>query len=249
MSKAWKKDSDKLRDFISKKKEEMGDGNVIEEEDDNEASMEIPEDDKKYLFIAGCNPMKNDSKIRENDGFSVTEQGGSERYIDNVQNQLQSQIHIKDAGNIRMQESSENVGGNFNKEQSKKTVIIKNDSVMRNDSVMTNAMSQDPMRIDEEGNLNGSHIMQETKVPPKSRFSTEQELDKQDSVASKPPKKEAEGPCWDLGNQDIELTNSMINHQALNKTKDLTQDPSKALANDSWKADDEEVGLSNSFDH
>merc|ERR1711904_529951 len=112
--------------------------------------------------------MKNDSKIRESkDGFSVTDQGGSQRNVDKVQNTLQSQIHIKDAGNIAMQESCENVQG-INKEQSRKTVIIKNDSVMRNDSVMTNAMSQDPMRIDEEGNLNGSHIMQETKVPPKS---------------------------------------------------------------------------------
>merc|ERR1711976_536581 len=178
---------------------------------------------------------------------SVTDQGGSQRNVDQVQNTLQSQIHIKDAGNIAMQESNENVQCNINKEQSKKTVIIKNDSVMRNDSVMTNAMSTDPMKIDEEGDINGSHIMQETKVPPKSRFS-DKESERQNTSTSKPSKKEPEGPCWDLGNQDIELTNSIINDQAFNKTKDLTVDPSKALANDSWKPDDDDAALSNSFD-
>jgi len=218
MSKAWKKESDKLRDLIAKKKDEMID-QPIDEEDEEGASLDIPEDDKKYLYIAGTNPMKNDSKVRmSRDGFSVTEQGGSDRNIEEVQNTLQSQIHIKDAGNIAMQDSAENIGGNINKEQSKKTVIIKNDSVMRNDSVMTNAMSaNDPMRIED----NGSELMMENKIPEKFRKSpVKSKFEQPSNFKSKPISKEPEGPCWDLGNQDIELTNSMINHDTFKKTKD-----------------------------
>jgi len=46
MSKAWKKDSDKLRDFIAKKKDEMIDQPIDEEDDEEGQSLEIAEDDK-----------------------------------------------------------------------------------------------------------------------------------------------------------------------------------------------------------
>ena len=246
MSKAWKKDSDKLRDFIAKKKDEMIDQPIDEEDDEEGQSLEIAEDDKAQLFIAGTNPLRNESKVRiSRDGFSVTEQGGSERNIEEVQNTLQSQIHIKDAGNIAMQDSEANIGGNLTKEQSKKTVMLKNDSVMRNDSVMTNALStNDPMRIDNE-----SELMMENKIPEKFRKSPiKSKFEKPNSGKSKTISKESEGPCWDLGNQDIELSNSMINHDTFKKNKDQAADPSKELANDSWKPDDDDVA-SNSFDH
>merc|ERR1712166_1056791 len=60
----------------------------------------------------------------------------------------------------------------------------------------------------------------ENKIPEKFRKSPiKSKFEKPNSGKSKTISKESEGPCWDLGNQDIELSNSMINHDTFKKIR------------------------------
>lgn len=255
-SKAWKKDSDKLRDFISKQKEEMKE--IGENDGEEDESIELKDSDKKCLFISGSqiNPqqgVRQSQVMRESkDGFSM-----SEREMEEVKNTQQSQIDIKHGGNLQgsfaMGESAENVNGGVKREESRKTVIIKNESVMRieeSGDVNQGEISADHVDHDKINMMKKSASRSEITVPDNKMLRKSlkrSDIENQGNRMSE--QKQSEPNAWDLGNQDIDLTNSMINHTHF-KNKDMTNDPSKPLANDSWKHDEEdEAILSNSFDH
>lgn len=140
----------------------------------------------------------------------------------------QNEINILGIENNHTQEMDQNPS--IVKDESKKTMIIKNDSMIENswdtDPNVKAGMQSDPLMMKypdsgTKGNLHSNR--KEIRINENS-----------------------EQGGWDLGN--IEIDNNQINCNSVGK-RDFTEDPSKHLmANDSWKHDEDECEVSNSFD-